>query len=293
MQDGKPYPKVAHLAEDVFPFVAIGQRDCAKRALRRRKSIEADLDAGHPADRGSRHATAFSTRKESRLPSVIAKACACLAHLHALPRHAGYSGYAGPYPSHSGFRPHGDEDRNPAAASTGTCPGSAASRRPMPNAAEYLAIWDQPDRSSWHDRKRTCCCATSIRRTSSGAASDQGIDRIGIIDFQDAMIGPTAYDVASIIAGCARHDRAAICASDDGRLYYRARRAQGAFRRSDVPERLGIYVGAAQLQARRPLGAADAARRQARLHEAYAAHILLSRGRASNTKHSRPCAIGA
>ena len=46
-------------------------------------------------------------------------------------------------------------------------------------------------------RSQHSCCATSIRPTSSGATT-QGHDRLGIIDFQDALIGPAAYDVASL-----------------------------------------------------------------------------------------------
>ena len=46
--------------------------------------------------------------------------------------------------------------------------------------------------------KRALCCATSIRPTSSGAEDRNGHDRLGVVDFQDALIGPSAYDVASL-----------------------------------------------------------------------------------------------
>ena len=47
--------------------------------------------------------------------------------------------------------------------------------------------------------RKACCCATFTRPTFSGVTTRQGMDRVGLIDFQDAMIGPSAYDVASLI----------------------------------------------------------------------------------------------
>ena len=48
-------------------------------------------------------------------------------------------------------------------------------------------------------RRRPGCCATSIRPTCSGCRSAQGIARVGLLDFQDAMMGPAAYDLASLL----------------------------------------------------------------------------------------------
>jgi len=55
-----------------------------------------------------------------------------------------------------------------------------------------------------------------------------GIDRIGLIDFQDAMIGPAAYDLASL----AQDARVDIPPELEMRLvatYVAARKAQGPF----------------------------------------------------------------
>ena len=38
MRDGKPYSAIAHLAEDVVPFIAMAQGACARSACRRRTS---------------------------------------------------------------------------------------------------------------------------------------------------------------------------------------------------------------------------------------------------------------
>ncbi len=59
----------------------------------------------------------------------------------------------------------------------------------------------------------------------------QGRDRLGVIDFQDALIGPSAYDVASLALDArvtipARLERSVVSA------YAEARAAAGAFDRS-------------------------------------------------------------
>ena len=77
------------------------------------------------------------------------------------------------------------------------CPTRPA--RPAGDAlrAGFRAAWNAAfDRIE--TAEKSLCCATSIRPTSSGAAERQGHDRLGIVDFQDALIGPAAYDVASL-----------------------------------------------------------------------------------------------
>ena len=43
------------------------------------------------------------------------------------------------------------------------------------------------------------CCATTTRPIFSGCREREGIARVGIIDFQDAMRGPPAYDLVSLL----------------------------------------------------------------------------------------------
>ena len=45
---------------------------------------------------------------------------------------------------------------------------------------------------------RACCCATISRPNIIWRGEKSGNDRLGLIDFQDALIGPSAYDVASL-----------------------------------------------------------------------------------------------
>jgi aminoglycoside/choline kinase family phosphotransferase len=64
--------------------------------------------------------------------------------------------------------------------------------------AEYGAIWDhlidELEIAEKHLLLRDFHSPNIIWRED-----EQGLKRIGIIDFQDAMIGPTAYDLASIV----------------------------------------------------------------------------------------------
>ena len=53
-------------------------------------------------------------------------------------------------------------------------------------------------------RRRPGCCAIIIRPTCSGCRSGGHRRAVGLLDFQDAVIGPAAYDLASLAAGRAR-----------------------------------------------------------------------------------------
>jgi aminoglycoside/choline kinase family phosphotransferase len=63
--------------------------------------------------------------------------------------------------------------------------------------ADYLAIWDD-----LIDQLATAEKSLVLRDLHSPniiwRGEETGIGRIGLIDFQDAMIGPTAYDLASL-----------------------------------------------------------------------------------------------
>ena len=89
---------------------------------------------------------------------------------------------------------------------------------------------------------KACCCATIIRPTSSGAREKTGNDRLGLIDFQDALIGPSAYDVASL----AMDARVTVSAGDRtarrSRPMSRARQAAGAFDREAFDEAYAVMA---------------------------------------------------
>lgn len=72
-------------------------------------------------------------------------------------------------------------------------------------------------------------------------AERQGLDRMGIIDFQDALVGPAAYDVASL-AMDARVTVPPAIEKATVDAYVRARRAAGAFDRASFEEAYAIMA---------------------------------------------------
>ena len=194
VRDGKPYSQIAHLAEDVVPFVAISSalRDagfCAPAVLAR------DLDAGllvvedlgrdGPLDLDGRP-IADRYRACGRLladlhlvdwPADIAVAPGVG---HRIP---GYDHQAMAiesellidwYVPHVLGRPASEAERR----DFGTCWSALFGRLEGAEKSLVLRDYHSPN-IIWRDDR-------------------PGRDRIGLIDFQDAMIGPVSYDVASL-----------------------------------------------------------------------------------------------
>ncbi|MET0747999.1 MAG: tRNA (adenosine(37)-N6)-threonylcarbamoyltransferase complex ATPase subunit type 1 TsaE [Rhizobium sp.] len=193
--DGKPYPKVAHLAEDAYPFVGIAQMLRA-HGFATPEIYQVDYDRGILLieDLGSDGVLDDDGKPvaERYIESV-----ACLAYLHGLT-----------LPSEIAVTPghvHHIPDFDPVAIrmearllldwylpwQRGT-PATDAER------LDYLSIWD-----SLIDQLQSVEKTLLLRDLHSPniiwRGKEAGIRRIGLIDFQDAMIGPTAYDLASLV----------------------------------------------------------------------------------------------
>jgi tRNA threonylcarbamoyl adenosine modification protein YjeE len=194
LQDGKYYQQLAHLAEDVIPFVAIA-RDIRQKGFSAPDIYESDLDAGILLieDLGSEGILDADGRPiaERYLESVRV-----LAHLHAQPvtRDIALSG------SITHHIP--DFDRTAMKIETSLLidwylPWKRGEKASDAERADYFAVWDELiDLLASSEKKlllRDFHSPNIIWREDQS-----GFDRIGIIDFQDSMIGPTAYDVASI-----------------------------------------------------------------------------------------------
>lgn len=192
--DGKPYPKVAHLAEDAYPFVAIAGM-LRERGFATPEVYHVDYDNGillieDLGTDGILDADGLPITERYRA------GVACLAHLHglALPRDIPVT------PIHTHHIPDFDRTAMRMEArllldwylpwKRGT-PANDAER------TEYLAIWNALiDQLAASDKSlvlRDLHSPNIIWRNS-----EAGIARIGLIDFQDAMIGPAAYDLASL-----------------------------------------------------------------------------------------------
>ncbi|MDL2406418.1 tRNA (adenosine(37)-N6)-threonylcarbamoyltransferase complex ATPase subunit type 1 TsaE [Rhizobium calliandrae] len=222
--DGKPYPKVAHLALDAYPFVAIAN------VLRENGFAAPEIFAAN-YDQGLLLIEDLGTdgildEEAKPIADRYQASVACLAHLHScrIPRDIQVT------PTHIHHIP--DFDRTAMKMEARLLidwhlPWKRGAQASDAERAEYLAIWDglidELDSAEKNLLLRDFHSPNIIWR-----ANESGIQRIGLIDFQDAMIGPTAYDLASIVQDA----RVTIDRDLHDQLmadYLSLRRAQGFF----------------------------------------------------------------
>ena len=196
VRDGKPYSAIAHLAEDIVPYVALsaGLRDLGLSAP---EILHADLDHGLLAmeDFGDEHIVAGDPPApvEERYGAAID----LLAALHGreLPQTLPVT------PEHDYRLPPYDLDglpdrgRTAARLVSGRAPSAAADGRRV---TAFIALWRE-------------ALAPALAAPPTWVLRDyhspnlmwlpqrDGIARIGLLDFQDALIGSAAYDVASLL----------------------------------------------------------------------------------------------
>lgn len=193
--DGKTYAEIAHLAQDARSFVAIGDylRNtgfCAPEIL------AADIDQGilllEDLGREGVLAADGTPIEERYLQSV-----ACLATLHQTPP-----------PALLPMRDGSTYDIPPFDRQAMKIEVSLLVEWYLPHKRggaltdgekrDYYAIWD-----GLIDALAGCETGLLLRDFHSPnilwQAQNSGIRQVGLIDFQDAMIGPTAYDLASIV----------------------------------------------------------------------------------------------
>jgi len=193
VRDGLPYSQIAHLAEDVVPFVAIA-RWLRAQGFAAPEILAEDLDQGFllVENLGSEGILDADGNPDPERYSV---AIDCLAAMHA-------KDLPGPLPA--GDRFHHVPAYDP---------------RAMQIEVELLTDWYLPwrrggpvadeERETYLDLWRALF--TRLEKAEKALVlrdyhspnliwrqDRTGSDRLGIIDFQDAMIGPSAYDVASL-----------------------------------------------------------------------------------------------
>lgn len=193
--DGKPYPKVAHLAQNAYPFVAIADA-LRERGFATPEIYKVDYEQGILLieDLGTEGVLDNHGRP---IAERYRQSVACLAHLHSMqiPQDILVSA------THTHHIP--DFDRTAMKMEVQlVLDWHIAWKRGTPatdtERADYLAIWD-----ALIDELATAEKNLLLRDFHSPNIiwrdEKSGIGKIGIIDFQDAMIGPTAYDLASIV----------------------------------------------------------------------------------------------
>lgn len=196
IRDGKPYSQLVHLAEDVRPFIAVG-RYLTGVGLSAPEIYESDQQQGILLieDLGSE---GVLDEKRAPIAERYREAVLCLAEFHKLDVPD-----ALPIDDRSvHVVPHFDKaallyevellldwhipwKRNGASA-------TAEERE------EYLTIW-----SRLIDEVQTADKHLVLRDYHSPnllwLADREGFRKVGIIDFQDAIIGPLSYDVVSLV----------------------------------------------------------------------------------------------
>ncbi|EKF61101.1 hypothetical protein QWE_00990 [Agrobacterium albertimagni AOL15] len=196
IRDGKPYSQLVHLAEDVRPFVAIGQA-LRERGFSAPDILAQDLDAGLLLLEDLGEDGVLDAQGKPIAERYRASA-ACLAAIHGTPfdREIVIPG---------GYR-HVIPDFDRAAMKFEVellldwhlpwkRDGQSATAKER---ARYLAIWDQ-----LIDELADADASIVMRDFHSPniiwREDRKGHDRVGLIDFQDAMIGPSAYDLVSLV----------------------------------------------------------------------------------------------
>jgi N-acetylmuramate 1-kinase len=196
IRDGKPYSQIVHLAEDVYPFVAIDEALRA-RGFAAPAILAADCDSGILLleDLGTEGVLDAAGKPiEERYQA----AAACLAAIHDAPfdrRIPLDGGKVHVIPEFD--RPamkmevellldwHLPWKRDGAGVTDG-------------ERETYLTIWD-----GLIDELATVEKSIVLRDFHSPniiwRGDLAGHDRVGLIDFQDAMIGPSAYDLVSLV----------------------------------------------------------------------------------------------
>jgi N-acetylmuramate 1-kinase len=195
---GKPYSRVAKLAEDVVPFAAIDQM-LRRAGFASPQIYAADIDAGLLLieDLGTGR---ISDRQNRPVPEKYRAAAKLLAGIHAesWPREVTFADRVG------GNRVHPIPDYDRAAMMIEVslfadwyAPRHLGRALGVEEKAEFNAIWNQTLDSIGDARRnlvlRDFHSPNLIWRDGFGFPAN-----LGLIDFQDAVIGPVAYDLASL-----------------------------------------------------------------------------------------------
>jgi tRNA threonylcarbamoyl adenosine modification protein YjeE len=222
--DGKPYPKVAHIAEDAYPFVAISKY-LRGIGLSAPEVLHVDYEQGILLIEDLGHEGVLDEDgqpiAERYRESVVA-----LAFLHGHQMQQDLPIEGGPI--------HHVPDFDPTAMKMEArllldwyLPWARGSQPSEDERQEYLAIWDGLI-AELSGAERNLLLRDFHSPNIIWRPGQSGVRRAGLIDFQDAMIGPTAYDVASIVQD-ARVDIAKPLADQMMVDYVTLRRSLGDF----------------------------------------------------------------
>ena len=116
----------------------------------------------------------------------------------------------------------------------------------------------------------------------------EGIERVGLLDFQDALMGPAPYDLVSLLQDARVDVPDAMEIALLGRYVKGAAQHRPGFRHHGLRAALRDARRAARDEDPRHFRAARPARRQAAISASHAAHMALSAPRADPSRDERP-----
>lgn len=194
VKDGKPYAIIAHTAQTVTAFVAIA-RALRERGIAAPEVFAADLDQGFLLIEhlGSGH---FLDAAGQPVAERYAAAAALLAPLHRRPWQSRLEATPGVFHDMPPF------DRDALMIEVDLLldwyvPWKSGRTADATLRADFAAAWtavfDRLDATEQGLVMRDYHSPNLIWRNDRS-----GSERLGVLDFQDALIGPTAYDVASL-----------------------------------------------------------------------------------------------
>lgn len=247
VRDGKPYSAIAHLAEDVKPFIAIA------RALRglgfsAPEVIAADLDGGFIIleDLGSELVVGGNPPAPIKVRYEAAVHILGTLHKLKLPARlpvAPQVEYHLPTYDMDAFLIESELLIDWYLPNYGTAPSDAAR-------ADYVRLWRQALEPALAQPK-TWVLRDYHSPNLIWLPERRGLGCLGIIDFQDALLGPAAYDLASLLQDARVDVPEALELELMGR-YVRGRSiADASF---DVPQFAAIYATLAAQRASKILG---------------------------------------
>jgi tRNA threonylcarbamoyl adenosine modification protein YjeE len=241
IRDGKPYSALVHLAEDITPFVAVSGALRA-RGLSAPEIYALDLDRGFIVleDLGDRVFGAELARGTGQA-MLWGQAVDVLLGLATAPPAATL-----PIEGHAPYRLHHyDADAMLIEASLiidWLWPALHGKDTPEELRAEFEGLW-RPHL----ERAAKADPGWVLRDYHSPnlmwLPEREGIKRVGILDFQDALFGPLAYDLVSLLQD-ARLDVPEALERDELERYCAARSAQSGFFSSDDFRTLYATLGA-------------------------------------------------
>ena len=197
IRDGKPYSALVHLAEDVTPFVAVGH-ELRRRGLAAPAIYAFDLDQGFLLieDLGDR-VFGVELVRGTKMDALYAPAVDVLLAIADEPTPPLL-----PVEGHVPYRlPFYDDDAMLTEALLLTdwfWPALHGRSTPEEVRNSYVALW-QPLLSQAAVSDNTLILRDYHSPNLMWLPERTGLGQVGILDFQDALLGPSAYDLVSLL----------------------------------------------------------------------------------------------